>query len=339
MVKPKTRVSDIARLAGVSPSAVSFALNDRKGISPELRVKIKNTAAKLGYVKTTLSGKSKYISIVYAGAGGHIVSEIDSGITQALSKFGYSQIRYTFYKDEMMNDARKQSYLDGIMEEPGIAGMIVVFLSLTESQKKTVMERKLPVVFLNSSEPGAAGISIDDEKGGYLAAKKLIGLGHKKIGLVIPGIWYDAVWNLRKDGYIRALAEHGIEFNPGYIAEENSFTSDGSKVAAMGLIKRNPELTALIFASDLQAFYGIDVMKKNGIAVPGDISVIGFDNMVFCDLFEPPLTSLKMPFYQMGKAGAETLLDMLKGAPVPDGKILLEPEVVFRSSCKDISKK
>jgi LacI family transcriptional regulator len=332
-MKRKIVINDIAKKLKVSPSAVSLALNDKAGIGTELRLKIKSHAAKMGYFQNKIAAKSNYIAIVYAYAGSHIIAAIDSGVTNVLKKFGYLEIRYSFYMDEMLNENQRELNFDRIMSEQNLAGIIIVMLNMSDVQVSRIQRNKIPIVLLNTFSPYGLRIDMDDHRGGYLAAKKLVDLGHKKIGLVLPDFWYDALWEKRKSGYKDALSEAGIGYVPDFFEAENTFSTEGVERATSELLRRHPDITAIIYGSDFQAFFGIQKLRKDGLKVPEDISVIGFDNMIFCDLFTPPLTSIQMPFYDMGIKGAELLLRAMKEQNLKDGLEMMKPDLVMRGSC------
>ncbi len=335
-MKKKIQVKDIARELGVSPSAVSLALNDRVGVSSELRSRVKGMAAKVGYIKSSIASKSNYIAIVYARAGGHIISEIDYGITSVLKQFGYFEIRYTFVVEEFLNNKNLQAYFERITHENSVSGLLVVFLNITDIQVSILKRNKIPVVLLNSSCNYGLNINIDDVKGGYIAARKLIKLGHTRIGMIVPNIWYDTVWNKRINGYKKALIEVGLKYDPDFIEQENTFNIDESGKATLELLKRHPKITGIIYASDLQAFGGMKIMLENKIKIPEDVSVIGFDNMKFCELFKPALSSMEIPFKTMGRMGAEKLLQSIKGETLKNRTINLAPKLIMRESCRKI---
>ena len=209
-------------------------------------------------------------------------------------------------------------------------------MNVSEIILSKIIKKNIPIVLIGSSSNIGISINIDDEHGGYIAAKYLLDLGHRKIGMILPDYWYDNVWNRRKAGYKKALEEAGVEYDIDLIESENTFSIEGSGQAAMNLIKRNPGMTAIIFVSDRQAFGGMKAMAKNGIKVPDDISVLGFDNSAFCDLFSPALTSIEMHFDKIGKMAAELVVQAIKNGSASHENIILKPELVLRDSCRKI---
>ncbi|MBN2406506.1 MAG: LacI family DNA-binding transcriptional regulator [Elusimicrobia bacterium] len=334
----KFRIKDIAEKLKVSPSAVSLALNDKEGVGPGLRLKIKNLAAKMGYIQNGLRLKSNYIAVLYAYTGGHIFTEIDAGITNVLKEYGYSELRSTFHVDEFIDEEKQNLYFERFIDEKSVAGIILMSLRVSDVQISRLVRNGIPVVSLNNDSSYGLSVNINEEMGGYIAAKSLIESGHRKIGMILPDIWYDTVWNRRKEGYSRALSEYGLVYDPGLIEPENSFVKEGMEKAPMNLLRRHPDLTAVIFASDLQAFTGMKKMQEEGIRIPEDISVIGFDNMIFCSMSNPPLTSVKNKFYDMGRLGAQMLIDRINNN-LPDDKVVsLLPELVIRESISRVNR-
>jgi len=330
----KIRIQDIAKALEVSPSAVSFALNNKIGVSSDLKNKIINYAVKIGYLRNNVSLKANYIAEVCAFYEG--VVPINEGMTNILKKHDYFELRFTYYGNELQDSNKQQFSFDRILDEEGIKGIIVVFMNVSEIILSKIIKKNIPIVLIGSSSNMGISINIDDEHGGYIAAKYLLDLGHRKIGMILPDYWYDNVWNRRKAGYKKALEEAGVEYDIDLIESENTFSIEGSGQAAMNLIKRNPGMTAAIFVSDRQAFGGMKAMAKNGIKVPDEISVLGFDNSAFCDLFSPALTSLEMHFDKIGKMAAELVVQAIKNGSASHENIVLKPELVLRDSCRRI---
>jgi LacI family transcriptional regulator len=335
-MKKKIKIGDIAVKLGVSPSAVSLALNDKPGIGTELRMRIKNYAARLGYFQNRIRVKSNYVAVVYAYAGNHIASAMDAGITGVLKKFGYLEIRYSFYIEEMLDEKQRERNFERIMSDQNIAGIIVVMLNMSDVLVSRMQRNNIPVVLLNTFSPYGLRIDMKDHHGAFLATDKLISLGHTKIGFILPDFSYDTVWEKRKSGYKDALLRNGTGYEPGLIEVENTFTEEGVTRATSDLVKRSPGMTGIIYGSDLQAFFGIKKLIADGYRVPEDMSVVGFDDMIFCGLFTPALTSVRMPFYDMGRKGAELLLRAMKEQDLKDQLEELEPVLVERNSCGNI---
>ncbi|MFH1369485.1 MAG: LacI family DNA-binding transcriptional regulator [Elusimicrobiota bacterium] len=330
----KIRIKDIAKALRVSPTAVSFALNNKSGISPELKEKIFEYATQSGYIRGMSPLKSEYIAEMSAVSDSSIL--IHAGITGVLKRNGFFALRHTFYGDELLDVRKQQIAFDRILSEDGIKGLIVVFLSLSETFLNKINKKKIPIVQINGNSHIGINLNIDEEHGGYIAAKQLIEYGHRKICFIFPDYWYDNIWNRRKAGYKKALDEAGIEYDVDLIEPENLFTVESAGRATMNLIKRNTDMTAIIYVSDKQALGGMKVMAQNGVKVPDDISVIGFDNTYFCDISTPTLSSIEMQFEKCGSMAAEYLVNAVRKNSVKHETTILRPTLVLRDSVKII---
>ncbi|MFH1369479.1 MAG: LacI family DNA-binding transcriptional regulator [Elusimicrobiota bacterium] len=335
---PKIRIKDIAKELGVSSAAVSLALNNKSGVSSDLKARIVSHAAKSGYIQNAGSLKSDYVAVVYDISEGLVPLNIE--ITQTLKKNGFFELRYAFYSDELLDDEKQRIYFNKITDEDSVAGLIIVALNISELLLNRLLNKNIPIVLVNCKSKHNLGINIniDDELGGYLAAKKLIELGHRNIGLILPDVSYDNVWNERKAGYKNALLESGLKYNIDYLEPENTFTVEEAGKATMNLVRRHPELTAIIYVTDLQAVGGMRAMKQNGIKIPDDISVIGFDNSKYCELVTPTLSSAELHLKKIGSLASEMLLKAMRENNKHSESIIMRPEIILRDSCRSLVK-
>lgn len=333
-------IHDIAKESNVSIAAVSKALNDRHGVSEELRTRIKAIAERLQYapyIKSRENGmlahNVKEIAVVYDRPGGHLFDEIQGGVDTALSTSGYRELRFTIGLHEMFQESSKKLFLDKILNDPYISGVIFVFIPLTDGDIALFKRKNIHVIQLNIQSDFGQCVGIDNFSAAYEATKKFIELGHKVIGFVLPNDWVNQVWRDRLAGYKKALADHDISYDGGWIGNESTFIPKESGYVTRELVLNNPNMSAILYASDLQAMGGMKMLREMHMRVPEDVAVIGFDDMKMSELFDPPISSVHQPMYEMGKLGTEMLLESIKNKTFSNDKRVLKTQLVVRKSC------
>jgi DNA-binding LacI/PurR family transcriptional regulator len=333
-------IHDIARESKVSIAAVSKALNDRQGVSEELRTRIKAIAERLQYapyIKSRehgmLAHNVKEIAVIYDRPGGHLFDEIQRGVDTALAASGYRELRFTIQLNEMFQEASKKLFLDKILNDPYISGAIFVFIPLTDGDIATFKRKNIHAVQLNIESDFGQCVSIDNFAAAYEATKRFIDLGHKAIGFVLPNDWVNQVWRDRLAGYKKALLDHGLNYDGGWIGNESTFIPKEAGFVTRELLLNNPNMTAVLYASDLQAMGGMKMLREMHMRIPEDVAVIGFDDMKMSELFDPPIASVHQPMFEMGKLGTEMLLESIKNKTFTTDKRILKSQLIVRKSC------
>jgi len=340
-----TTIKDIAKELGVSAAAVSKALNNRPGIGLPLKLRIEKKAQELGYApylkarQTGMYERSlKYLAVIYARAGEHLVGEIEAGIKETIRDSGFYELHYTVdVHNDLYDEQRKEVFLDKIISEKGVCGLISAFLSLSGSTIAKLQKNNIPVVLLNNYSDYGQCVVIDNIEASFKVTKKLIELGHKKIGLIMPEESKESIWQDRLEGYKKALKENKLSYDPYLIVYEHTFDLKEAGLATKALLEREPSVTAIIYGSDLQAYGGLKMLRELEKNIPDDVAVIGFDDMPFSRVSNPPLTSVKQPMRKMGQIGARLLLDAISEKKFPNKAVTLKSELILRRSCqKDI---
>ena len=252
-------IKEIAEEAGVSIAAVSKALNNRGGISLTLKRKIEKIAEREGYapyMKARETGvyasSTQYIGILYAYAGEHLVMPLQQGIDDVFRDTRYLELRFTLsVHDQIYNQDRKQIFIDKIIEDQSIAGLISVFLPITEANVARLQKNGKPVVLLNNHSDCGKYIVIDHFDASYKATKELVDLGRKKIGLIMPEESAEWVWEKRLAGYKKALTESGIPYDPYLLVYEHTFSLKECARATETLLEREPDIDAIFYGSDI----------------------------------------------------------------------------------------
>jgi len=343
-------IKDIAKELGIAPSTVSMALNDRKGISPELRLKVKEAAKRFGYmpyIKARQNGMyrktPRVISIIYPKCDTHITESVQCGIDKVIKESDYHKIRYTVdLYSELNAEKDKERFIETILENTAAGAIILFSITLSETTVAKLTKKGVHLVFLNTYMEYGNCVYVDNLNASYKATKSLIELGYNKIGIIIPDQSMGVEWNDRLEGYKTALKDSNIEFNPDYIVYENDFSSLRSAAySTKYLIEKHPEINAILYGSDIFAFGGLKILKEMGKKIPDDIAIIGFDDMPIDEVLQPSLSSVRFPLIKMGELGAKMLLNrIMKNNFNPERIVLNEAEIILRGTCvKEYNKK
>lgn len=338
----KVTIKDVAEKADVSIAAVSYVINGVEGkVSKKNICKIKEAIRELNYIPnlsaaSLVNRKSKLIGVIIPQTEDYhqaildnpFYSQIVGGIEARARECGYHIILSGVDKGKTYFNMTTQRNLDGAI----IMG--VYREEFYEDLKKV----KIPIVLIDSyiNDTYFYRIGVEDEEGGYLAAKYLIDKGHKNIALVTGTIREDGVVEKRFLGYKRALREAGLFYNPSYVIEESVSYECGLR-AGCEIASKHPEVTAVFATADIIAFGVIQGIVDSEKRVPDDISVIGFDDISFSRMFIPPLTTVKQEILEKGYRAVDMLVDILNGEvnDIPK-KTALPLKMVERKTVKSL---
>ncbi|MFF2373807.1 LacI family DNA-binding transcriptional regulator [Streptomyces xiamenensis] len=329
------RLADIAAQAGVSEATVSRVLNGRPGVAAATRESVLAALDLLGYERPARLAKRS------AGLVGLITPELENPIFpafaqvigQALTRQGYTPVLATQTPGGSTEDE-----LTGMLVERGVAG--IIFISGLHADTSADVERYerlrgngVPFVLINGFAPRvrAPFVSPDDRAAMRLAMSHLVSLGHRRIGLALGPARFVPVQR-KIEGFLRGAAEDlgTPEGEARELIEHSLFTLEGGQAAATALLERG--CTAVICASDMMALGAIRAARQRGLAVPGEVSVIGYDDSPLIAFTDPPLTTIRQPVPAMGQAAVRALLEEIGGTPTPHSEFVFLPELVVRGS-------
>lgn len=326
--------ADVAARAGVSRTTVSFVLNDRPGtsISPQTRRRVLDAATELGYhphasARGLAGGKSHILGFVLRQsteqvAGDGTLAETLSGLAAAARTAGFRVMVEPL-------DPSDGSY-DALLRAQHADGLVVSGPRVDDAGLATLAADGFPIV-LQGSLAGidAPSVDVDNVSGARRAVEHLIGLGWRRIGCITNAPLAYTAAQERLDGYRSALDAAGLPFDETLVEEADFDAGSGHRAMARLLTRARPD--AVFVASDVVAFGAIAAIREAGLRVPDDISVVGFDDIALAGFFDPPLTTVRLPAYDLGMAAGTALLDRVAGRPVPD-RTLLPTELIVRSS-------
>jgi LacI family transcriptional regulator len=333
----QARSQDVAELAGVSRTTVSFVLNDVPGvkISEETRQRVLQAARELNYyptaaARTLASGKTKRIGLVLGEGKTRLSADAFlpaflQGITSSVHQRGYLLVL------QMAEDVPSHEAYTRLIREQQVDGLILSGPRSDDPLLEVLAEDEFPLI-LHGHLNGCAMpcVDVDNQAGGYQAATHLIGLGHRRIGFISNAPLSYAGAQARCAGYMQALAEHDLPQDEELIRTATFLPEAGQK-AARELLALPERPTAIFAASDVVAIGAMAAIQASGLAIPEDVAVVGFDDIFLAAHTQPPLTTIRVPAYGLGWTAAEILISMIEGEEV--SSVTLETELVIRDSC------
>jgi DNA-binding LacI/PurR family transcriptional regulator len=334
MAGTRATIADVAREAGVSKALVSFALNDRPGVSAETRQRILEVAELLGWrpsmrARSLSTDRAFALGLVVARdpdiiSGDPFFPGLISGIEAALAPVGQSLVLSMVSSEEAEDASYRQ-----LAENGRVDGVILSDLRTNDSRISLMDELGLRAVTLGRAdiESSFPSITLDDGPGIRAAVSHLAGLGHRRIAHV-AGPSKMLHGSRRRASFSAALRDAGL---PEGIVVETDFSASQGARATAELLALAERPSAIVYSNDPMAIAGIGAAQRAGLAVPGDLSVTGFDNSEVGEYIHPSLTTVATSAREWGRRAADALLRLIAGDPVDD--LELEPaRLVVRGS-------
>lgn len=324
-------IKDIARIAGVAPSVVSRALNNKYGVKESTRQRILEIARELGYypnsaARSLVTRRTETIGIVMADISEPYYSQTIKGMEYVAIQTGYTLLFSNSYEN-----VEQGRVLHKMISGERVDGLVIVGSNIQEkSFISTLLDGDIPFVLVerNFSDPRVNCIWVDNVRGGYLATRFLIDKGHRKIAHIAGNLYFQVALD-RIEGYKRALDEAGMGFSEEWVAA-GDFLTHGGYQAMKELLPLG--CTAVFAANDAMAYGALQAIWEAGLKVPEDIAIIGFDDLEFSQLTNPPLTTVRQPRYEMGRRSLEILVSVLRDKEPNGVKLCFQPEIAVRRS-------
>lgn len=327
-------IKDVAKLVGVTPATVSMVINNKPRISEETRRKVLAAIEELDYfphegARSLVLKRTNTLGVAAPFFTSYFVLETLGGIEHEVRQSDYNLVLYGTRGLMKTEDG----VITRIARERKVDGLITINLTLTPKQLKYFQKNGIQVVSLEYEAEGYDCVQVDNEHGAYEATKHLIGLGHKRIALVNGPLRF-APSQQREEGFLRALKEAGLSLDPAHKLEVPNFRREEGFDAGNQLLQGHPAPTAVfVAAGDVCATGVMLAFKKNGIEVPRQISIVGFDDQPFAELVEPALTTVRQPMARMGSEAFHLLKDALKDPVLHKArKQVFSTELVIRQS-------
>ena len=328
------RLKDIAQVVGVSVMTVSKALRDEPDVSAATKAKIKALAQQMGYVPDSSAQglrtkTTKLLGLVIPATTNPIYARMVFAIEERAHELGYDVLLAQTENKPEREDACLRRLLSRRVD-----GLFITPVYRFEAEARiyqAILARQVPTVLLGQPAPfckSFVSIEIEDLVASYNATKHLIALGHKKIAyLTGPPA---APWaHERFEGYRRALREVNIEVDDKLVFQSGNTIEDGTK-AALQMLNEDCHPTAIMAVSDLVAIGCAETLLQQGIKIPGDVSLVGFGNILAAEFYRVPLTTISQPKFRLGIAAIEALMSLIQGKTVQPKR--LAAELVTRQS-------
>jgi DNA-binding LacI/PurR family transcriptional regulator len=306
-------IKDIARTAGVSHSTVSRALSDSRLVSTQTKTRIQNLARNMGYspdaqARSLVMGRTLTVGVVVTTITDPFIAEIVQGIEVTALDHGYSVILASSSAEPEREIAAVE-----MLRSKRVDGVIVTSSRVGALYQEHLNRLGVPVVLINSHSEQAGrytfSISVDNRHGGYLATQHLCQLGHRRIAYITgPADHSDDVERLA--GYRQALSEAETAVD-GALVIPGTGQVDGGERALPELLAQEERPTAAVCYNDMTAIGLMRAARRGNLPVPGDLSVVGFDDIPFASLTHPALTTIAQPTRKMGQQAVQMALELM----------------------------
>ncbi len=329
-------INEVAERAGVSIQTVSRVINNRPDVSPETRQRIQATINELGYQPFAnargLAAKRTYtLGLVTADFSDFWFSQVVTGAEKEAQEHGYC-----FMLGNSSCEPEDEPKFLRLLTQRRVEGVLFVRANCEQEYNQLIRLKEFGVHVVTTGhhlpETGLAMVDVDNVNGGCKATEYLIGLGHTQIAMITgPSDWKSV--QDRTEGYLQALRIAGIPVDPELILEGSWLHRNGYEKTKL-LLERRKSFSAIFAHNDRIARGAIHALYEAGLKVPEDISVIGYDDIPEAEFSDPPLTTIRQPMAEIGKAATNFLIQMIELSTVIPKTIMFDTTLIVRASCR-----
>ena len=328
----KSTIEDVAKRAGVSTATVSRALRGFASVTPETKSRVEQAARELDYVISAsasrlASGKTSTVGVITPFIDRWYFSNLLSGIERVTRSGGFELLVYSL--DRL--DERERIFHQKLLREQ-VDALLVCAMPPSQKEIDFLQELKIPVALVGAEVAGCASVRIDDIGGAKAATGHLINMGHQRIGLIAESPLQPMLFTAprdRRNGFLNAHLDAGLTFDPALEAF-GSFTIESGERAMDELLARPHTPTAVFCESDEMAFGAMSAIRRHGLRVPEDISIVGFDDHDLAKYLN--LTTVSQSVQTMGETAAWIILDQLKNESNEPKSVVMPTQLVVRAS-------
>ena len=331
-------LDDVAKLAGVSRSTVSRVVNEHPNVSPATRARVAAAIERSGYrphgvARSLATSRTHILAVIVPESVTKLFTDpyfplMLRGATEACNRARYQLLLSLFTASMDSSTLRDQVLRSGYLE-----GVLAANASLSDELVPSLLEERIPFLTIGRHpDDRVSYVDVDNVGGARTAAEHLIRLGHERIGTITGPLDMTPAQD-RLQGYREAMSTHRLPVSEGQIAE-GDFTEAGGRAAMTRLLAARP--TAVFAASDAMAVGAIRAIRAEGLTVPEDVAVIGYDDVPPAVAVDPELTTVRQPIERLGHLAVEVLIQRLE-RDEPEAasvqRIVLPTELVIRKSC------
>jgi len=321
-------LADVAKLAGVSPATVSRAINEPALVKAKTRARVMQAVEELRYrpnrsARDLAGGRSRTVGVIVSNLANPFFLDIFHSVEYEAKRHGYEVL----VENTGYDPRRLAAVIDGMLGRSP-AGIVVVVSEMEDPMMQELLEGAIPTVIYDVGSPGPniANIRVDEEQGIHTVTRYLRSLGHKQFGFVGHHTQYGSLRRRRE-----ALeAELGDALAIGADVDDSL---EGGRAGARAMLKLDPRPTAILCGNDHIAIGAMRELRVRGLDVPGDMTVVGFDNILWAEYVNPTLTTVNIPRPSIGRMAMERILTP-EGSPSAAAaeEIIVQPDLVIRES-------
>lgn len=331
-------IEDVAKKANTSIATVSRVLNDKGGYSEKTKERVIGVVDALGYESNAIArslkrNKTNTIGVLVPNVSSMLANEILNGIEEYASTHGYSVLTsYTYTNREKVMKSLKT------FQEQRVDGLIFVSDNFEEEYYQYIKKMKIPVVLAatENQEYPVSFVKVNDYKASYDAVSYLISMGHEKIAMISGNPVDPVAGKLRIEGYKQALKDAGIRVDSNKIMHSDDYVFESGRKNFKKLMKKELAITAVFAASDELAVGALNMASELKIAVPEEISIMGYDDILISTMVWPPLTTLSQPLEKIGYESTKKLIEEIDKSKKSGDYYYIDHKIVERSSVANL---
>lgn len=333
-MKKPVRLVDVAMRAGVGVGTASRVINNHPSVKEDKRRRVLEAIEEMDYqlngiARSLKANRTKTIGVLIPDIANEFYADVVRGMEDLASKQGY-----TYILNSTDSNTHKEKQSISIMREKQVDGIMVMSHTVAPDMLEDIQSNGLPAVLVASSlrHPSIASVSINNRVAAYDAVAYLLELGHERVAMVSGPTWDQSGGLDRLSGYQDAMAERGLTVPEEYVQVGEAYTYRIGYEKMRRLLELKNPPTAVFLAGDYLAIGGIKAADELGVKVPGQVAVVGFDNLAVSEFYAPSLTTVNQPRYQMGQEAMRLLFSLIQGEQPGELAVVLPHEVLRRQS-------